>query len=149
MGISIIGDENQILQVVLDPNDEIVAEPGSMMCSDEDIGAEVNFGTCGDRCFRECCANEQGTRIHWMNHGNAPAQICLSPKQGKIVPINLDERNGEMFISGGSFMATTDTEMEFDIVATENRAKKAAVGGAMWYLKVMGQGFLFLNSSGA
>jgi uncharacterized protein (AIM24 family) len=147
--MKIVGTENQILQLMLPPGEEIIAEPGSLMCADDRVEADVNMGTCADRCFRECCAGESGVRIHWNNTGQVPAQITLAPKQGKVVPINLDEHGGEMMTSAGAFMATTDPDMEFDIVATENRAKKAAVGGSFWYLKMLGQGFVFLNSSGA
>merc|ERR1712187_545095 len=61
--------------------------------------------------------------------------------------------NGEMFINGGSFMATSDPDMDFDIESTTTSgagmARKGAIGGSLYYIKVCGQGWVFLNAAGA
>jgi len=147
-GINILGDEHQILSLSLAPGQEVVAEPGAFMYGDDCIKSEVNFGTLGQRFFRSCFADESATRIHWSNAGKSPASVSFAPTRGKVVPINLDQRGGEMFIEPGSFMATTDPDMDFDIVSAGNAAIKAAKGGSLYYLKICGSGLVFLNSGG-
>lgn len=148
--MSIIGDEHQVLHVTLQPGEEIIAEPGCMMSSDVQIMSSVNVGTCADRCFQQCCAGESGIRIHWENTGQDAGSITLAPTLGKVVPVNLDERGGQMFITAGAFMATTDPDMDFEIERTSGSAAvKAAKGGSLFYLKVTGEGYVFLNSAGA
>merc|ERR1712232_832903 len=81
--------------------------------------------------------------------------IGLTPTfPAQVLPINLDEHGGELFIKSGAFLAARDSEIEFDIERAGRDGgktiQKGLVGGQGFFLvKVRARGWLFLNAAGA
>lgn len=153
--ICIIGAEQQIMQVRLMPGESIMVEPGCMCYADAAIEKEVDMGECSDCLKRSCCANESAFRVIWQNEGSQPHIIGLTPQfPAQVIPVNIDQHQGEVIIKRGSFMAATDTEIKFHIERVGRDGggtlSKGVMGGQGFFLnKLEGQGWVFLNASGA
>lgn len=152
--IQIAGDDQQILNILLSPGESILSSPGTMCYSDPNIDKEIDFG-CGDFFTRTCCAGEDGVRVNWQNQGETPATIGLTPNfPAKVLPINLDELGGELFVKSGAFMASMDPDIEFNIESAGKRSgggtlSKGVMGGQGFFLvKLKAEGFVFLNAAG-
>jgi len=138
----------------MQPEESLLAEPGIMVFADPEIDKEINFG-CADCCTRTCCANESLVRVHWHNNGERPAVIAFTPKfPAKVLPVNLDEFGGELFVKSGAFMCSMDPDIEFDIEKAGKdgggTVSKGVFGGQGFFLvKMRGHGWSFLNAAGA
>jgi len=153
--MEISGDDQQILTVALDPDEEILVEPGCMVWSDEGIRSSVSAGGFANFCTRLCCLGQGGFRVHWKNENTEVQRIGLTPTfPAKVVPIRLDQHSGELFIKGGSFMAASDPDLEFSFERAGRQRggtfSKGVFGGQGLFLtKVTGGGIVFLGAAGA
>lgn len=153
--MQIVGDDQQIMIVSLNHGEEILVEPGCMVWCDHGIKNNVSAGGMGNFLTRCCCMGEAGFRVHWQNEEEIPQKIGLTPSfPAKVVPVNLDQHSGELFIKRGAFMAATDPDLSFAIERAGRQSGgtfgKGLFGGQGFILtKVTGEGWVFLGAAGA
>jgi len=153
--MEITGDDQQILTISLDPEEEVLVEPGCMVWADSGIKSGVSTGGWANCCTRLCCLGQGGFRVHWKNEVSDLQRIGLTPTfPAKVVPIKLEDHSKELFIKGGSFMAGTDPDLAFSFERAGRKTggtfSKGVFGGQGLFLtKVTGQGWVFLSAAGA
>ncbi|MFO0899678.1 MAG: TIGR00266 family protein [Pirellulales bacterium] len=115
MDYEIFGAEMQYVEVTLDPGEMAIAEPGGMMYMTAGITMETVFGdpsssgggllgklaTAGKRML----TGESLFMTTFENIGRSREQVAFaSPFPGKIVPMHLDQWNGEIICQKDSFL---------------------------------------------
>eukprot|EP00747_Dinoflagellata_sp_TGD_P198697 gnl/TRDRNA2_/TRDRNA2_71764_c1_seq1.p1 gnl/TRDRNA2_/TRDRNA2_71764_c1~~gnl/TRDRNA2_/TRDRNA2_71764_c1_seq1.p1 ORF type:complete len:250 (-),score=36.44 gnl/TRDRNA2_/TRDRNA2_71764_c1_seq1:109-858(-) len=157
-GFEIIGGDQQVLHMTLSPGESCWAEPGCMIYCDNEVRSQVDAGN--DGCFgmfkRVCCAGDSLFRTHWKNTDGAKSTVVVFGANfpAKVIPVNLDEWRGEVFVKYGAFLAAQDPYIRFNIERAGERAggtvSKGMMAGQGFVLnKIAGKGWIFLAGSGA
>ena len=119
----VYGDDLQFVEVELDPNETVIAEAGAMIYMDDGImfeakmgdGAKPNAGffdkivSAGKRYV----TGESIFMTHFTNNGEGKKHVAFgAPYPGKIVPLNMQEINGNFICQKDSFLcAALGTEL--------------------------------------
>lgn len=157
-GIEIIGDDQQMLHITLQPDSACWAEPGCMIHCDNAVRSIVDAGMGG--CFgcikRVCIAGDSVFRVHWKNTDAAAPKIVGFGANfpAKVVPVQLDAWHGEVFVKRHAFLAAMDPHIQFNIERAGRQAGGTMSTGVMagqgFILnKINGTGWIFLSASGA
>ena len=111
----ILGDDIQLVEIELDPQETVIAEAGSMMYMEDQIRFQTKMGDGSD-------PNQSlmgklisaGTRVltgeslfvtHFTNHGSRKQKVAFAaPYPGKIVPIELGILGGSLIVQKDGFL---------------------------------------------
>lgn len=113
----ILGEEMQLVEIELDPQETAVAEAGSFMYMDEGITMETIFGDGSEKessggilnklwgAGKRLLTGESLFMTAYTHHGTGKARVAFaSPYPGKIIPIDLSEYNGKIICQKDSFL---------------------------------------------
>jgi uncharacterized protein (TIGR00266 family) len=113
----ILGEEMQLVEIELDPQETAVAEAGSFMYMDEGIEMETIFGDGSEKessggilnklwgAGKRLLTGESLFMTAYTHHGTGKARVAFaSPYPGKIIPIDLSEYNGKIICQKDSFL---------------------------------------------
>lgn len=152
------GDDMQMVEVELDPQETVIAEAGAMNWMDTQInfetkmgdGSEPNTGFFGKlvNAGKRALTGESIFMTHFTNTGSGKRKVCFSaPYPGKIIPIDLKEVNGEILCQKDAFLcAALGTKLD---IAFTKRLGAGFFGGEGFILqKIQGNGKAFLHAGG-
>ncbi|MBL7894545.1 MAG: AIM24 family protein, partial [Bacteroidia bacterium] len=122
----ISGEELQCVEIELDPQEAVIAEPGSFMMMTEGIEMQTMFGdgsnqggfmgklfTAGKRLL----TGENLFMTVYSNVSNQKRQVTFAgPYTGKIIPMNLAQLGGKIICQKDSFLCAAkgvDIGIEF------------------------------------
>ena len=154
----IIGDDIQLVEIGLDPMETVIAEAGTMMYMDSQIGFDTKMGDGSD-------PNQSlmgkllsaGTRVltgeslfvtHFTNRGGSKQRVAFAaPYPGKIVPIELAHLGGSLIVQKDGFLcAAKGTKIS---ITLNRRIGSGLVGGEGFIMqKLMGDGKAFMHAGG-
>jgi len=154
----IIGDDIQLVEIELDPQETVIAEAGSMMYMDNQIKFETKMGDGSD-------PNQglmgkllsAGTRVltgeslfvtHFTNQGGGKQRVAFAaPYPGKIIPIDLSHLGGTLIVQKDGFLcAAKGTKIS---ITLNRRIGAGLVGGEGFILqKLQGDGKTFMHAGG-
>jgi uncharacterized protein (TIGR00266 family) len=154
----IIGDDIQLVEVELDPRETVIAEAGSMMYMDSQVGFETKMGDGSD-------PNQglmgkllsAGTRVltgeslfvtHFTNLGGSKQKVAFAaPYPGKIVPVDLGLLGGSLIVQKDGFLcAAKGTKIS---ITLNRRIGSGLVGGEGFILqRLEGDGKAFMHAGG-
>lgn len=101
----ITGHDSQVLTVLLEGNEKISTEPGTMMYMSNTIETEVDcdpINGCG-RWF----AGENCVKVNLTNQASESAYVGLTPNfPAKVVGLELSELGGRMYSKSGAIMSS-------------------------------------------
>jgi uncharacterized protein (TIGR00266 family) len=111
----ILGEEMQMVEIELDPQETAIAEAGSFMYMDDGIQMETIFGdgsrqgsSLMDKLFSAGKRLLTGAGLFmtaYTNHGLGKARVAFaSPYPGKIIPLDLMDYNGKIICQKDSFL---------------------------------------------
>ena len=113
----ILGEEMQLVEIELDPQETAVAEAGSFMYMDEGIVMETIFGDGSEKessggilnklwgAGKRLLTGESLFMTAYTHYGTGKARVAFaSPYPGKIIPIDLSEYNGKIICQKDSFL---------------------------------------------
>lgn len=155
----IIGEDIQIVEVELDPNETVIAEAGSMIYMHEGIqfetkmgdGSAPNSGFMGmlKKVGSRILTGESLFMTHFTNRGNARSKVAFSaPYPGTVLPINLGEiRDRTLITQKDSFLcAAKGTSLAIHF----NRKIGAGLFGGEGFIlqKMQGDGMAFVHAGG-
>eukprot|EP00291_Cryptomonas_curvata_P026239 CAMPEP_0172174344 /NCGR_PEP_ID=MMETSP1050-20130122/13605_1 /TAXON_ID=233186 /ORGANISM="Cryptomonas curvata, Strain CCAP979/52" /LENGTH=321 /DNA_ID=CAMNT_0012846295 /DNA_START=72 /DNA_END=1034 /DNA_ORIENTATION=+ len=146
---AIVGAETQVLVVLLQPNQEIMCEPGSLFHSDDGIEADADMGGCCNAIKRSCCAGEDLFRVHYVNKSNTPRTITLNSPYptGKLIGVDLQKFPG-MTMKKGAWSASMGKDTEFGYRLAKNLTTGCCAGQGLILTTIKGSGTAFLNAGG-
>lgn len=155
----IIGEDIQIVEIELDPNETVIAEAGSMLYMEDGIQFETKMGDGSqpDQGFLGKLL-QAGSRVitgeslfmtHFTNRGVGKRKVTFAaPYPGTVLPINLGTTYGNtIIVQKDSFLCAargTQLNMHFN-----QRLGAGFFGGEGFILqKVQGDGMAFIHAGG-
>jgi uncharacterized protein (TIGR00266 family) len=155
----IIGEDIQIVEIELDPNETVIAEAGAMLYMEDGIqfetkmgdGSQPNQGFMGKllQAGTRMLTGESLFMTHFTNRGVGKRKVAFSaPYPGTIVPVDLTKINGNTLIAQkDSFLCAalgTSISIQFN-----QRLGTGFFGGEGFILeKIQGDGMLFVHAGG-
>ena len=152
----IYGDDMQVVAIELDPNETVIAEAGSMNWLDSGISFEAKMGDGTDadsgimgKLFSVGKRVLTGESIFnpFYNIGNGKKEVVAAPYPGSIIPIDLNDVNGEILCQKDAFLcAAMGTNVS---IAFNKRIGAGFFGGEGFILqRLKGNGLAFLHAGG-
>jgi len=154
----IIGDDIQLVEIELDPQETVIAEAGSMMYMENEIRFETKMGD-GSEPNQSLMGKllSAGTRVltgeslfvtHFTNHGPGKKKVAFAaPYPGMIIPIDLGHLGGSLIVQKDGFLcAAKGTKIS---ITLNRRIGTGLVGGEGFILqKLHGDGKAFMHAGG-
>jgi uncharacterized protein (TIGR00266 family) len=154
----IYGGDIQFVEIELDPNETVIAEPGALLYMHQDItfdarmgdGSKVNSGLLSKVASvgKRMLANESIFLTHFTNSGSGKSWVALAaPHPGRIMGIDLDSCGGSLICQKESFLAAAyGTEIS---ITLNKRLGAGFFGGEGFILqKLIGNGNVFIHAGG-
>jgi len=155
----IFGDDIQFVEIELDPQEVVMAEPGSMMYMNEDISMETIFGdgshnedtSIMGKLFsagKRVLTGENLFMTGYKNVGHKKSHASFAaPMPGKIIPIDLTQYGGKVICQKDSFLCAAKgvaIGIEF------NRKIGVGLFGGEGFImqKLEGDGMVFASAGG-
>ena len=154
----IIGDDMQLVEIELDPNETVIAEAGAMNYIDQGIVFEALMGD-GSKpdsglfnklldAGKRVITGESIFMTHFTNNGEGKRRAAFaSPFPGKIISINMAEMGQEIICQKDAFLcAALGTEVT---IAFNRKLGSGFFGGEGFILqKLRGDGMAFVHACG-
>lgn len=154
----IFGEEMQYVEVELDPQEAVIAEAGSFMMMDSNIGMQTIFGDGSGQdtgilgkifsAGKRILTGEGLFMTAFINAGPGKRRVSFaSPYPGKIVPIDLMEAGGKFICQKDAFLCAAkgvSVGIEFS-----RRLGRGFFGGEGFIMqKLEGDGLAFVHAGG-
>lgn len=154
----IFGEEMQFVEIELDPDETIIAEPGSFLMMDEDIEMRTIFGDGSGKeqgmfekilgAGKRVLTGEKLFMTAFTHEGYDKAKVSFaSPYPGKIIPLDLNLYDNKIICQKDSFLCAAKgakVGIEFS-----KRLGRGFFGGEGFIMqKVEGDGMAFLHAGG-
>lgn len=152
------GDDMQMVEIELDPQETVIAEAGSMNWMEEDIDFETKMGDGSEPdkgmfgklldVGKRVLTAESLFLAHFTNRGFQKRKVTFAaPYPGKIIPIDLAEIGGEILCQKDAFLcAALGTNVS---IAFNKRMGAGFFGGEGFILeRLLGDGLAFLHAGG-
>lgn len=154
----IIGNDMQIVEIELDPQETVIAEAGTMNYLDPSITFEAKMGDGSkpdsgfmDKLFaagKRMITGESIFLTHFTNQGFGKKRVAFaSPFPGKIIPLDMAQIGQEIICQKDAFLcAALGTEVSI----TFNRRLGAGFFGGEGFIlqKLKGDGMAFIHACG-
>ncbi len=154
----IIGDDMQLVEVELDPDETVIAEAGAMNYMEEGIefkaklgdGSDADSGLLGKlfRAGKRVLAQESLFLTHFTNRDSKKRRVAFSaPYPGKIIPVDMTKLNGDLLCQKDAFLcAAYGTRID---IAFTKRFGTGLFGGEGFILeRISGDGMVFIHAGG-
>ena len=154
----IIGDDMQIVEVELDPEETVIAEAGAMNYLHPEITFEAKMGDGSkpetgfiDKMFsvgKRVLTGESIFMTHFTNSAQGKKRVAFaSPYPGKIIPLDMSTINNEITCQKDAFLcAALGTEVS---ITFNKRLGAGFFGGEGFILqKLRGDGMAFIHACG-
>ena len=154
----IFGEEMQFVEIELDPDETVVAEPGSFLMMDEDIEMRTIFGDGSGKeqgmfekilgAGKRVLTGEKLFMTAFTHEGMDKAKVSFaSPYPGKIIPLDLNQYDNKIICQKDSFLCAAkgaQVGIEFS-----KKLGRGFFGGEGFIMqKVEGDGMAFLHAGG-
>ncbi|MDW3194774.1 MAG: TIGR00266 family protein [Cytophagales bacterium] len=152
------GDDMQMVEVELDPQETVIAEAGAMNWMEQGIafeakmgdGSEPNKGFFGKvlDVGKRALTGESIFMTHFTNEGHSRAKAAFAaPYPGKIIPVDLPKIGGEIMCQKDAFLcAALGTKVD---IAFSRKLGAGFFGGEGFILqRLSGDGKAFIHAGG-
>jgi uncharacterized protein (TIGR00266 family) len=144
----IVGDDLQLVEIMLDPGQGVRAEVGTMTYLDDGIEMQTSTGGGILKGLARAFTGESFFVTSFSNKGPRPARAGFAaPYPGKIIPLDLGGLGGTFLCQKDSFLcAASDVEIE---LAFTKRLGAGVFGGEGFILqRLKGAGLAFVHAGG-
>lgn len=154
----IFGHETQYVEITLDPGEVAIAEAGAMMYMDGGIQMDTVFGDPSETsggfwskamgAGKRMLTGESLFMTTFTNHGSGRAKVAFgSPYPGRMIPLHLDELDGEVVCQKGAFLCGA-RGIKVDI-AFQKRIGAGLLGGEGFIMqRLRGDGVAIAHAGG-
>ncbi|MCP9747368.1 TIGR00266 family protein [Lacihabitans sp. CS3-21] len=155
----ILGEDIQVVEIELDPNETVIAEAGSMLFMEDGITFETKMGD-GSQANQSILGKmfQAGSRLlmgeslfmtHFTNRGTAKRKVAFAaPYPGTIKAVNLAEINqNTLIVQKDAFLCAA---MGTSISIHFNKRFGAGLFGGEGFIleRIQGDGLAFIHSGG-
>lgn len=154
----IIGNDLQLVEIELDPQETVIAEAGAMMYMDDGIAFETKLGDGSEpsqgfmgkllSAGARVLTGESLFMTHFTNRGFGKRKVAFAaPYPGSIVPFDLAALGGQVIVQKDAFLCAA---MGTKVTMTFNKKiGSGLVGGEGFILqKLEGDGRAFVHAGG-
>jgi len=154
----IIGDDLQMVEIELDPNEAVIAEAGTMLYMEQDIDFQTKMGDGSnpneglfDKLLKgagRMIAGESLFLTHFTNRGYGKSHVAFAaPYPGSIIPIELPQYGGRIIVQRDAFLCAA---MGTKVSITFNRRLGAGFFGGEGFIleTIEGDGRAFIHAGG-
>ncbi|WP_041468406.1 TIGR00266 family protein [Chloroherpeton thalassium] len=144
----LFGDDMQIVEVELDPQEGVRAEVGAMLYMEDGIQMQTDTGGGLFSGFKRMLTGESFFITSFVNQGHGKQRVAFAaPYPGKIVPLDLGQLGGEFLCQKDGFLCCANG---VDInVAFTRRIGSGLFGGEGFILqRLTGDGLAFIHAGG-
>lgn len=154
----IFGDDMQIIEVELDPNEIVIAEAGAMNYMEDGIAFETKMGDGSKpvkgvldslmHVGKRVLTGESVFMTHFSNTGQGKKRVAFAaPYPGKIIPLDLPSIGGELYCQKDAFLcAAFGTSID---IAFQRKLGSGFFGGEGFILQhLKGDGKAFVHVGG-
>jgi len=154
----IIGDDMQIVEIELDPDEVVIAEAGAMNYMEDGIGFETKMGDGSKpvsgimdsllNVGKRVLTGESIFMTHFSNTGAGKKRVAFAaPYPGKIIAVDMAEAGEELICQKDAFLcAAYGTAIE---IAFQRKLGAGFFGGEGFILqKIVGDGKAFIHVGG-
>ncbi len=154
----IFGDDMQVVEIELDPEETVIAEAGVMNWMEDGIEFEARLGDGSkmdqgllDKIFGAAMRTISGESLlmtHFTNISHVKRRVAFgAPYPGKIIPVDLSQHHNELLCQKHSFLcAAKGTQISIALV---KRFGTGLFGGEGFILqRLRGDGLAFIHAGG-
>ncbi|MCS6820013.1 MAG: TIGR00266 family protein [Chitinophagales bacterium] len=154
----IFGEEMQCVEIELDPQETVIAEPGSFMYSDYSIQMQTIFGDGSNQqggffgkllgAGKRLLTGENLFMTAYTHTGNGKARVAFaSPYPGKIIPLDLLQLGGKFICQKDAFLcAAKGVAVGIEL---QRKLGTGLFGGEGFIMqKLEGDGMAFVHAGG-
>lgn len=144
----IIGDDIQVIEIELDPQEAVRAEVGAMLFMEADIDMQTSTGGGIFSGLKRLVSGDSFFITSFLNQGSQKRHVTFAaPYPGKIIPLNLAELGGSFLCQKDGFLcAAQGIDIE---VAFTRRFGAGLFGGEGFILqRLVGDGWAFVHAGG-
>lgn len=144
----IIGDDLQLVEIELDPQEGVRAEAGTLTYMESGIEMQTSTGGGVFKGFKRAITGESFFITSFVNSGQGKSHVGFAaPYPGKIIPLDLGQLGGKFLCQKDSFLcAAQGVEIE---VAFTKRIGAGLFGGEGFILqRLEGDGMTFVHAGG-
>ena len=145
---NLIGDDMQLVDIILDPQETVRAEAGAMMYMEADIKMDTGTGGGMFKGLKRMFTGESFFITSFTNQGAERQRVGFaSPYPGKIIPLDLAQMPGGFICQKDAFLcAAYGIEIE---VAFTKKIGAGIFGGEGFILQhLQGEGLAFIHAGG-
>jgi uncharacterized protein (TIGR00266 family) len=144
----IMGDDMQIVEIELDPNEGVRAEAGAMMYMTEGIRMDTGTGGGIFSGFKRMLTGEGFFITTFVHDGRGKGHVAFgAPYPGKIIPLHLDKLGGEFLVQRDGFLCAANG-IEIDIAFTKKLGAGFFGGEGFILQRLSGNGLAFVHAGG-
>ncbi|CAH9079927.1 unnamed protein product [Cuscuta epithymum] len=145
----ILGGEAQIVQIMLKPQEKIIAKPGSMCYMSGSVLMESIYIPENEAGVTQWLFGKSVTSIVFHNTGSSDGFVGIAaPSLARILPIDLATFGGEILCQPDAFLCSVDDVKVNNIVDQRARNMIASAEGFLRQ-KISGQGLAFIVGGGS
>jgi len=155
---TIYGEEMQFVEIVLDPNEGVVAEAGSFMMMEDGIKMETIFGDGSSQdnsvmgkifgAGKRLLTGESLFMTIYYNTIHGKKKVCFaSPFPGKIIPIDLRKFGGKFICQKDAFLCAAKG-VSIGIEFSKKLGRGLFGGEGFIMQKLEGDGMAFVHTGG-
>jgi uncharacterized protein (TIGR00266 family) len=145
---TIIGDDMQLVEIELDPQEAVRAEAGAMTYME--AGITMQTGTEGGvfKGLKRMLTGESFFITSFINQGQAKSRLAFAaPYPGKIIPLDLKKNGGTFFCQKDAFLCAAQG-IEIEIAFTKKLGAGLFGGEGFILQKLTGDGLAFIHAGG-
>jgi uncharacterized protein (TIGR00266 family) len=144
----IFGDDMQIVEIELDPNEGVRAEVGAMMYMEEGIAMQTGTGGGIFKGFRRMLSGDGFFISTFLNTGHGKQHVAFgAPYPGKIILLELDRLGGTFICQKDAFLCAANG-IDIDVAFTKRMGAGLFGGEGFILQRLSGYGRAFIHAGG-
>lgn len=144
----IYGDDLQLVEIELDPNEAVRAEIGTMTYMDASIDMQTSTGGGFMKGLRRAVTGESFFITSFTNTGRHKARAAFAaPYPGRIIPLDLAGLGGEFICQKDSFLCAAKG-IEINVAFTKKLGAGLFGGEGFILQRLTGDGLAFVHAGG-
>jgi uncharacterized protein (TIGR00266 family) len=144
----IVGDDMQLVEIELDPQEGVRAEVGAMMYMDQGIEMQTTTGGGLFKGFKRMLTGDGFFISTFLNNDTYKRKVAFAaPYPGKIITLDLGKLGGEFLCQKDSFLCAA-RGIDIDIAFTKKIGAGFFGGEGFILQRLSGEGLAFVQAGG-
>ncbi|CAN6988072.1 unnamed protein product, partial [Brassica rapa subsp. trilocularis] len=148
----ILGGDAQVVQIMLKPQEKVIAKPGSMCYMSGSIEMENNYTPEQEVGVVQWVLGKSVSSVLLRNTGQNDGFVGIAaPSLARILPIDLAMFGGDILCQPDAFLCSVHDVKVVNSVYQRHRARNIAAAGSEVFLRqrLSGQGLAFITAGGS